>query len=67
MPHASPERTDAHVHVGVLRDDPAFERYGGISARMRRQAAYRIGGGVLLPEQPPPGRRIRLTGRTSVL
>lgn len=42
MPDVAPKRIDTHVHVGVLGDDPAFEKYGAISPRMRRQVVYRI-------------------------
>lgn len=42
MPDAPAPRIDAHVHVGVLGDDPAFKKYGAISPWMRRQVVYRI-------------------------
>ncbi len=47
-----PERIDMHVHVGVLGDDPAFARYGGISQWMRQQLVYRI---MLLYARVPAG------------
>jgi hypothetical protein len=35
-------KTDMHVHVGVLGDDPGFKQYGSISTWMRNQPVYRI-------------------------
>jgi hypothetical protein len=42
MPGSVPLKVDMHVHVGVLGDDPEFEKYGAISKWMRTQPVYRV-------------------------
>ncbi len=64
MPDVTPKRIDSHVHVGVLGDDPAFEKYGAISPRMRRQAVYRI---LMLYSRVDPKRASDQLFRDAVL
>lgn len=53
MAQSASRRIDTHVHVGVLGDDPEFQRYGAISPWMRRQLVYRI---MLLYARVEPDR-----------